>query len=153
MLDFTLFNPTPPGLYSSWGRNLSELLPCLLQALRMQIKKRRITLEGVTEAVLRDLHVLERDGQKTMRLVSSVLNILLSVFSGRYTACATEGIVKQTINNYTKTELSYPTEVLNCRNKLVISIENLETWVFWDVMLYNWEIDNFVSEVMPLSSG
>ena len=109
MLDFTLFNPTPPGLYSSWGRNLSELLPCLLQALRMQIKKRRITLKGVTETVLRDLHVLERDGQKTMRLVSSVLNILLSVSSGRYIACATEGIVKQTINNYTKNriKLSY----------------------------------------------
>jgi len=44
-----------------------------------------------------------------MRLVSSVLNILLRVFSGRYIACATEGIVKQTINNYTKNriKLSY----------------------------------------------
>jgi len=119
----------------------------------MQIKKHRITLVGVTKTLLRDLHMLKQDGQKTMRLVSSVLNILLSVFSGCYIACATEGIVKQTINNYTKTELSYPIEVLNCHNKPVISFENLEAWVFWDVMMYNSETDNFVSEVMPLSSG
>ena len=64
------------------------------------------TPEGVTKTLLRDLHMLKQDGEKPMRLFSSVLNILLSVVSGRYIACATEGIVKQTANNYTKTELS-----------------------------------------------
>jgi hypothetical protein len=102
MLVFTLLNPIPPGLYSSRGQDLSELLPCVLHAVRMQTKKRRITLQGLTETLLRDVHMLQQDGQKTMRLVSSVLNTLLSAFSGRYIAYATEEIVKQTINNYTK---------------------------------------------------
>jgi hypothetical protein len=66
------------------------------------------------------------------------MNILLSSLSGRYIACATEGKVKQSINNYTKTELNYLTEVLNCRNKIVISIANLDTSVFWDEMPCNW---------------
>jgi hypothetical protein len=118
----------------------------------MQIKMHRITLEGVTKTLLRDLHMLKQDGQKAMLFVSSVPNSFLSVFSGRYIACATDGIVKQTINNYTKAELSYLTEVLNCRNKIVMSIENLDTSVFWDVILYNW-VSDFISEVMPLSSG
>jgi len=52
----------------------------------MQIKTHRIILEGVTETLLRDLHMLKQDGYKPTRLVSTMLNILLSVFSGHYIA-------------------------------------------------------------------
>jgi hypothetical protein len=99
----------------------------------MQIKKRRIILEGVTQTFLRCVHILEQYGQKASRLVSSVLNISLSVFAGPYIAIATVSIVKQTINNYTKTESRYLAEV-HCSNTIVISIENLEAAIFWDVM-------------------